>query len=1214
MANSWTPSQEAAMNIHGCDLLVSAAAGSGKTSVLTERIIRALTDPDNPADLSRMLIVTFTRASAADLKAKIAKALGDALEKDPQNKHLSRQIFLLGSAQISTIDSFFQKAVKANFEQLSLPASFRLADEKELFLLKTEVLSGVLSAFYKKHDRNGEQPLSVESIAQNDFARVLDNLMSGRSDGRLHETLLDFYECFSSDPMGIDRLRICADEVAQFAKGEYFESSFGGEVRAFLCERFAQHEKMLTLTRSHLEATPDMAIKYTDVVTSDLDFCQRLLRTDTYEDARTCALNFTPHDLPKGRIQKTAEIISYQTKRNKFKADVTRVRELLKAPTEVLHAQMQETAFALSMLHSFYKEYSETLLAQKKERGVFEHNDIRALLFSLLNEKNDEPTPFAKSLSEEYDAVYIDEYQDVDLIQDRIFSHLGKGKRFMVGDIKQSIYGFRGSDPSLFAGYRRAFPLYNEPHAANAPGVCVFMSNNFRCNESVIKFANRVCAFLFSACEESIGYRAEDDLVFSKGMPKELPAGHPHPVQFAVFDGKRSADPESEEEAEGESEGEKEASDEALWVAAEISRLLREGVLDNGNRITPADIAILTPTRRPWAGYIRALEALNIPVGASLAADLIYDPVLTATLNLLRAIDNPYRDLPLTEFLLSALGGYTLEELGELREGLGSECAIYDALLNGAQGETPLAKKAESTLRWLETFRKSAAVLSADRFLRILYLDERFVPYANTSPLLFLYDRARLSQRTSFQGLYEFLASFTKLLENGKVSADGFSPAQSAVTLMSVHHSKGLEFPVVFVSSTGTQFNKDDLKASLLYHKSIGAALKLYNRESGNIEGTALHDALKLRIDTEGTEEHIRTLYVALTRARERLYVTGSIRGKWENALSSASEITYQNRSAILDTGTTLKWMLAAMQGAPAGFPCNLSHYSAGSFERGIPLSPEEKKAEAPTATDDEEALYYARIKEQAAAFLYPEALPDALPSKLAASKIHPAILDTLTEEEQSDGALEAQIETMSSPPAFATLLSDSSHATAAEIGSAMHAVLEFCDFKHLYEQGVDAELTRLTSLRFISEKTLELIDRTLLEKFRKSDLMELILKARECKREQKFRIFIPMEELTASQELKSRLAGQKLFVQGSIDLILCMEDGSLLLVDYKTDRMSRQEKTDPELYRARLLKQHRDQLSVYTRAMEALFKKAPDDVRIYSLPLGETVRLYDGN
>ncbi len=1207
MANLWTPSQEAAMSIHGCDLLVSAAAGSGKTSVLTERIIRALVDPEHPADLSRMLIVTFTRASAADLKAKIAKALGDALEKDPENRHLSRQIFLLGSAQISTIDSFFQKAVKANFEQLSLPASFRLADEKELFLLKTEVLSGVLGTYYKKYDREANAPLSVKSIANNEFAAVLDHLMSGRSDGKLHETLLDFYECFSSDPLGIDRLHVCAEEIEANAEKDYFTSPFGGEVRAFIKERFQKHEGDLSRVCEHLEATPDMALKYGEVVLSDLDLCRRITACDSYAEARACAMNFVIHDLPKGKIQKTAEILEYQARRTKFKSDIARVRELLKTEADKIPAQMHETAFALSLLHSFYKEYSLSLLSQKKERGVFEHNDIRALLFSLLNEKNGEPTPFARSLSEEYDAVYIDEYQDVDLIQDRIFSHLGKGKRFMVGDIKQSIYGFRGSDPSIFADYRRAFPLYDDPQAKDAPGVCVFMSNNFRCNDAVIRFANRVCSFLFSACEKSIGYRPEDDLVFSKKMPEELPEGHPHPVRLEVFDGRKSAGTDAEEET-GE---EREAGDEALWVAAEISRLLREGVLDDGRPITPADIAILTPTRRPWGNYIKALETLNIPVGASLAADLIYDPVLTATLNLLRAVDNPYRDLPLTEFLLSPFGGFTLSELSELRAGISEERAIYDALLAGAEGEGALAKKTSETLLWLEDLRKNAAVMSADRFLHLLYLDGRFVPYANTPPLLFLYDRARLAQRASFQGLYEFLSSFTKLLEGGKISADGFRPAQSAVTLMSVHHSKGLEFPVVFVSSAGTQFNKDDLKKSLLYHKDVGAAMKLYNRESGNVEGTALHDALKLRIDLEGTEEHIRTLYVALTRARERLYVTGSIRGKWENALSSAGEITYQNRAAILDAGTTLKWMLAAVQGAPEEFPCRMEYHPAGSVEAGVPLLHTEPQKTADQLPDSD-TLYYASIKERSHAFVYPESIPEEIPSKLAASKVHAGILDTLVGDGEETESLRTQIELMSSPPTFDTLLDDARHASAEEIGSATHAFFEFCDFRFFYEHGVDREFDRLTRERFISEDTLPLIDRALLEKFRKSDLMALILDAKEYKREQKFGILLPMEELTLDDRLKKRVAGQTIFVQGSIDLILRMKDDRLLLIDYKTDRLSVVEKKNVALYRTRLREAHKDQLAVYARAMEALFGKAPDDARIYSLPLGETVGLYD--
>ncbi|MBE6589154.1 MAG: hypothetical protein E7643_03155 [Ruminococcaceae bacterium] len=1210
MARSWTPSQEAAMSIKGKNLLVSAAAGSGKTSVLTERIIRTLLDHDAPADLSRMLIVTFTRAAAAELKGRIAEALSEALAREPENEHLSRQLFLLGSAQISTIDSFFQKAVKANFEQLSLPATFRLADEKELMPIKDEVLSALLAAYYKKYDRSTEKVLSVESIYENDFARVLDHLMSGRSDGRLRETLLDFYEVFSSDPLGIDRLKKCAEELILNLEKDYFESSFGKEVHTYLLERFSEQKAYLETVASHLEADPYIAQKYGDAVYGDLTLCSGILSSleaCRYADTRALVADCTFKALPTGKIQKTPEIIEYQARRTKLKADVTKAHDLMKTPAEDIPAQMEETAGVLRMLHAFYTDYREMLLAQKRERGVFEHNDVRAMLFALLNEKDGSPTAFARTLASEYDAVYIDEYQDVDLIQDQIFARIGENNRFMVGDIKQSIYGFRGSEPSIFADYRRAFPLYNEQGAENADGVCVFMSDNFRCNEPVIRFANRVCAFLFSACEKSIGYREEDDLVFSKRMPEELPAGHPAPVRFAVFDPRKSA---SSEDAE-EDTAEKEVHDEALWVAAEISRLLREEQLDNGERIKPSDIAILTQTRRPWPAYIKALEALRIPVGASVKSELLGDPILITALNLLHAVDNPYKDLPLTEFLLSTLGGFTLTELTELRNATSSECSMYDALLLGANGEGALAQKTKALLSWLDSLRSHAAVLPADRFLRLLFLDGRFVPYATTPALLFLYDQARLSQRSAFTGLYEFLTYFSKLVEDGKVSADGFKPAQCAVTLMSVHHSKGLEFPVVFVASTGTQFNKEDIKQTLVYHRDIGAATKLYNRENGNIEATALHDAVKLRIGLEGTEEHIRTLYVALTRARERLYVTGTLRGKWENALTSAKEIPYGSRAAILGVDTTLKWMLAAAVGADKDFPCRLEHYPLGSVEaRSLLDAIPEEASEAVTA--DAASMRYARIKEDAADFVYPEELPHEIPSKLAASKLHRGILDTLTDGEDSAEALEAQIDLMRAAPTFETLLGNARRPSATDIGSAMHAFFEFCDFKELATHGVEAECKHLLEMGFLTEDAVTLLNKPLLEGFMKSDLMQWILEAKEYKREQKFSMFLPMEDLTENEALARRVKGQKIFVQGSIDLILHMKDQRILLIDYKTDRLTGEEMKDRDAYRKRLRTSHRDQLACYALAMEELFGTPPDDIYIYSIPLGETVSFSD--
>lgn len=1202
------------MSLRGKTLLVSAAAGSGKTSVLTERIIRSLTDKEKPADLSRLLVVTFTRAAAAELKGRIAEALSAALAEAPSNTRLSDQLLRLGSAQISTIDSFFQRTVRANFEQLGLPATFRIADEAEILPLCMETVDALIEEFYARYGtQEGGSPLS--SIRENEFAKALDHLMSNRSDGKLNLRLLDYLESFSSYPEGIGLLESSAASLRRDAQTDFFKTSYGGVIRSYLSELFAAYAEDLTDFRKNLEYDPDIFAKCEPLLTYDQSFCHAMrqaLSACDYARAQTVALSFLPGRFPTVR-NKPDEVAAYQDWRTGFRKSIAeRVQEKLRWSPDEIADSMLETASLCEMLYRFYTLYDERLMEEKKRRGILEHNDVRTMLYRLLTNSDGSPSDFARSLSEQYDAVYIDEYQDVDLIQDRIFSLVGGNKRFMVGDIKQSIYGFRGSDPSIFAAYRRAMPLHTDAEAADSDGVCVFMSENFRCNRPVIEFANQVCSFLFSACEKSVGYRPQDDLICSKRPPEEPREEFPVPVEVAFFEKGPTKNEDGNEEEFGA---------EQRWVATEISRLLREERLDDGRSIQPSDIAILVRTHAAGVAYARALERLGIPVASEAASDLLHDPLLTDVLNLLRAVDNPYRDLPLSEFLLSPIGGFTPDEIRMLRTSVPDSHALYDALTADPIEPFPsaLEEKRQRTLTRLSALRESAAVLPADRFLRLLYLDEAIVPYADTPALLFLYDQARLYQRTSFCGLYGFLNHIGRLLENGKVSASGFAKAESAVTVMTVHHSKGLEFPVVFLASCGAGFNRSDSYESLMFHRNAGCAAKLYNDALAAHETTPLREAVRLEIDAEQTEESIRTLYVALTRARERLYVTGTARGKWETTLAGAKAVRRGNRTAILSCSNYLTWILAALEEPMAkapSFPCNFHHLCEDEVEWDVPKTSQASTVSTATASvsvPDGTATRYAEIQRRSASFVYPLTALQGLPTKAAASKLRPDLLDTLTDPERDGEAIEAQIALMESAvPHFDAFLDAHGKPRAADVGTATHAFLEFCDFERLCRDGVDAECERLLAQGFLSSIAAEIMRRDHLEKFRVSNLMQWITEAEKVYREQKFGMFLPLASLTSDASLSSRLGEHTIFVQGSIDLLLRRPDGELWLFDYKTDRIRDDERDDLPRLTRRMTAEHGGQLAYYAKAIERLFGKSPEKRFIYSLPLGAAIEIED--
>ena len=1214
MGRTWTPSQEAAMQIDGKTLLVSAAAGSGKTSVLTERIIRKLTDTEHPADLSRMLIVTFTRAAAAELKGRIAKALTDAMAKDPENAHLSRQLFLLGSAQISTIDAFFQKAVRANFEKLSLPASFRMADDAEVLPVATEIMDGLLEEYYDRYAKGGTNASPFSKLQGNPFAETLDHLMSGRSDGKLGSVLRDFLAKFSAEPEGVGILGRFAKELNEAANAEYFETSYGAVVRKHLTDWFEGHIAFLKKIEAHLDIAPDMRAKFAPIVDSDKHYCvamKEALDEGVYERAREVVYTFVSGRLPTVKAElKTKEIFAYQDWRTKFKNDLTKhMQPLLQYPAEVIAEQMRRTALPAEILWRFYTEYTARLLGEKLERGLLEFDDVRAMLYRLLTDENGDPSPFAEELSASYDAVYIDEYQDVDYLQDRIFSLIGKNRRFMVGDIKQSIYGFRGSEPSIFAGYRRQMPLYTDKNAENADGVCVFMSDNFRCDKPVIDFANKVCAFLFSACEETVGYRPQDDLVCSKSTDGITANNHPVPVTLAVFEHppRKKAVEEDDDDAET-------VREEAVWVASEISRLLREETLDNGAPIRPSDIAILVRNKNHGATYTDELTKLGVPVLSPTSSDIAEDPLLYDMLNLLKSVDNPWRDLPLSEFLLSPLGGFDLEELTAIRSSSESSTALYDGLLGVSENEEhPLSPKCTSVIDWLDKMRRLADSQPADRFLRLLYQEDRVAHLADNPVLLYLHEQARVYQKNAFCGLYGFLSHFAKLLEGDKLSAEGFGSAQDAVTVMTIHHSKGLEFPVVFLASMGSPFNKDDIKKSLLYHREVGIACRLYNEDDGNLEDTALRAALCLKVDQEQVEESIRTLYVALTRARERMYVSGTLAGKWETAMTNASLIHRGNRASILGASTMLSWILAAVyEGGSLSdeLPLTIIHPAYGEVECGLPLSvgsaaPEQEASYSPVA-ERYAAIYRAKEKMQ-----YPYAFLQGLPTKAAASKLNANLLDMLCDEDNEEGALMAQIELLqNATPPFDSLLQAQERPSATEVGSATHAFLQFCNYERLMLTSPEEEAERLVTDGFMSRRAADILHFKQLKAFCKSDLMSLIQSATKVERELKFGILTPMRTLTQNEELAAQLGEETLFVQGSIDLLLTMPDGRLILVDYKTDHINDEERANSSLLAKRLKDRHGHQLSCYADAVRELLGRAPDEMRIYSLPLGASLQL----
>ena len=1205
---SWTPSQEAAMNIRDKMLLVSAAAGSGKTSVLTERIIRLLTEEGSQADLSRILVVTFTRAAAAELKSRIGQALSAALAERPGDEHLSKQLFKLGGAQISTIDAFFQKAVRDHFEELEMPASFRLADKGEAEEICLRVLDDVIRDFYERYNLSEKQDDSTPfaKLNGNRFAQVMNDLMSNRGDADFDAKLLKFYDKFSSYPQGISMLRDYGNQLREMSDGEFFDTPPGKVLRKYLGDAAEYFLAQLQITKNYLDVDPDCAAKFSGVHETDVSLflaIQSAVEEGSFDAVRKIVAGFQKSLFPRMN-NKPPEMERYKNLRTLIKETMADwLERFFRYSTVEIKSQMLRNSVLCETLYQLFSEYHDRVWEEKKRRGVLEFNDVREQLYHLLVRPDGQPSAVADALAEQYDAVYIDEYQDVDFMQDHIFALIGQNRRFMVGDIKQSIYGFRGSEPSIFADYRRSMPLHTENEAENADRVCVFMSDNFRCNQPVIDYANRVCSFLFSGCEDSVGYRPEDDLQFKKGRDETLAPAIP--VQTVLFEKNKKSDDESSETT----------LREAVWVASEISDLLQNGKLDSGASITPSDIAILVRNAKQGIPFAKELEKLGIPVASSVGNDIAHSSLMIDLLNLLRCIDNPHRDLPLSEYLVSYDGGFTLEEISMVRHLIDVQRSLYDAICDAAEVEDfPVKEKCKTWVTWLEGFRKLAAVQPADRFLRLLYADPRLNAYSGEAELLVLYEQARIYQRNSWCGLYGFLQHFDRMLQNGEVSAGAFRKAESAVRVMTMHTSKGLEYPVVFLCSSGKKFNSKSLEENLLFHRKLPAAASQFNPEDSSNESGILREISKLEIQADEAEENIRLLYVALTRARERLYVTGTLDGNYDKLMDQADQYVRGSRYSILYNGTFMRWIFGALREKTAQNRDDPISYRFVSAEDALteakPIEAFEGAKAPPQPTPKAELPFdqFQQILEKHAKFVYPLQGLNDVPTKIAASKLHTDVLDRL-EDQEDDLALRMQLELMQSvTPSFENILNPQKQTNAAEIGTAIHEFLELCDLKNLPHVGIQAEVERLVNQQFMRPETAEMLNLEQLEAFVQSDLMTILQDADEIYREQRFSLPIPISSLTSSEERFKAYCEKTVLVQGSIDLLIRTKDGKLILFDYKTDRLSEEEKSNRQLLTNRMIKKHGDQLSCYAKAVQKLFGQAPDQVYIYSFSLGESV------
>lgn len=1169
----WTAEQLSAIETRDKTLLVSAAAGSGKTATLTERIIRQLTD-DDPISVDSLLVVTFTNAAAAELRAKISKALSLAVANDPENKRLEHQLYMLPSAKIRTIDSFCNDILKNNSDRVGVPSNYRIADSAECELLAISIIEGLIEAVY-----NGLLP---EIASPEDFERLADCLTDSKRTEELAEVFRVVHLKCETEERGVDSL---LDLIDNYNSSLPVENNPYGSYLISRCREMAEHyasavEKRLSIF------SPDVGSegKYIPVAESDLFLLRRILSSESFAKMRETMLSAEFVDLPRGKKVMTDAISSYTDMRKLMKADVIDFKSYFlydEGAWETLFSSLHEL---LSILYRFIKKFDELFSEQKRKRGALSYADIERYTYKCLIGEDGEPTDIAMSLRERFSAVYIDEYQDVNNLQNRIFEVISRPRsRFMVGDIKQSIYGFRSARPEIFAEMKNAFPRLGE---GNSEFATVFMSSNFRCNKSIVDFVNGVFDKAFKLIGDSIGYESGDRLGYAKihevGEPEYRPA------EVYLLD-KTSSDSDESDSAPD-------------TVARKISELLENGKLDNGSPIKPSDIAIILryAKGKEWR-YADALSRLGIPTCISGAKEFFASSEVLLALCLLNTIDNPRRDIYLAGLMCSPLFGFTADELYLVRSYRKCE-TLYESLVAYVEDHEEF-ERGRKFLDTLAHYRAISEGISVDALIYKLYHETGLLALASHSGgkdnLMVLYDYARGFTVGAYKGLYGFISFINNLIDK-KTSFDDAREGDNpdAVKIVTCHASKGLEYPIVFLVDASTRIFNKDRNNRLVYSEGFGISMRLRTPSGLALVENPVVDIINHYIERKQYEEELRVLYVALTRARERLFVYGVCplgkREEYENKIDVLREDL--SPYSIRGLASTLEIILVA--GETQALSVDAINDDVPDAECAEASSPE---ASVESGREDYEELSKELVRRFT--YEYPRRYMTELPEKMSVSLMSPTVLDGADGER----AIPERDPSRRLLPAFA----DGGKADeSAKRGIATHYFMQFCDFDRLSKVGGAEELSRLVSSAYLSKADGDRVRLDEIDAFRASPLFEKIRGAKKIYRELRFNVRLPAEKFTTEDERAKALTGKEVLVQGVIDCIIECEDGSLCLYDYKTDRLTREERADPALAKARLKETHREQLELYALAVEKIFGTPPAEVALYSLHLGDTVSI----
>lgn len=1171
---TWTPDQKNALDARGTSLVVSAAAGSGKTSVLTERIVGLLSDETSAVKADRLVVVTFTANAAREVSARLYDALSrDIAEGKGAESHLSAQLLALSRAHISTIHAFCFSIIRDHRKKLGLPEKLRVGEDTQTDEMKKEAASEAVEDYLngEKEKKNGEKLFRL-------FGSV-------KNASLLAESVLSVMNKISSYPDGSDGLVLGLEEMKKeslaLLKGKYrFAETPLGSFVALLAEEkclLAAHlldeaaKAACPINEKGQKAVDDLFWR-----TEELRRAALLCRLGRFQEGEetvlqmlsvtrkpATALSDDEKDLIKAVYDKEVKAAL----KDFFKKYLPSEEEETAKETEEMLSLLSDFVF---VLQDAEKRYGE----RKREKGILDFADLEHFALRLVAEKKDgkwQQSETGKRLAEEFDAVFVDEYQDTNEIQDMIFRFVSREDNlFIVGDPKQSIYRFRGAEPRVFTEYTQKTPLYEK----NGGGMQkILLSANFRCDRSVVDLVNLIFRGVMRAEEECSLYKKEDELICSKVKGEKEKS---YPAEIVLVE----KPPKEEEGEEEEDSVPLEERGEISYICHRIEKILTEDEKEEGKPFQPGDIAVICETNDQVALVQNALEARNIPCAIASKREKNLIPEALFVRSLLGALDNPADDVSLLATLSSPVFRFSPDEMYAIRQ-KGRKISFFAAMKLVARDEGhSLSPKVKETLQTLEELRlfshrtplsSFCFQLYRRLFIAELYASEAYPPFKD--------DLLLAAAEAGTQGL-DTLGEFCHFLDRRKEKA---SIQGDGVRVINIHQSKGLEFPVVFVSFLGKTISSKDEDPTLLILQGKYMATPVLRLGGAAKKNTAYRKAIALSLREENREETVRKYYVAMTRAKQRLILTaqsGGVEALRAKLLFGTKPFSPETRSLMeKNASSVLQMVLLALREEAPVKEYLLTGESAANetFSITSVLPPpftlwekrEEEKLASPIHPLGECTPYFD--------FQYEEKEAQTLPRKLSVSELLRRGRDE-----------EAGLTLMHLPDDRSHLLPD-----AAKIGTATHKVMQFIDFDKA-KTDPDGAMESLVEKKFVSPEEMALVEKDAVRRFFSSPLFGRIAASCNVEHEKRFNVLLSAKDILGAEG--------EVLIQGVVDAWFEDPDGSLTLLDFKTDRVKEK---DGE---AVLLERHGEQLRLYRLAVESLTGKKVSRLLLYSFALGREI------